>query len=150
MSDDTQPGLGKWPVAVRGIKVAWGDMDAFGHVNNTVYLKWFETGRIAYFEAIGLTAEMRETGQGPILARTSCDFRLPLAYPDSVDVLTTVKKMGNTSFVMGYRVYSHEHKGALAAVGEGIIVLYDYGTQAKVALPDALRTRIKQVEASGG
>src|SRR4051812_27249954 len=52
------------------IPVAWGDMDAFGHVNNTVYFRWFESARIAYFEKIGLNERMKRDKKGPILART--------------------------------------------------------------------------------
>src|SRR5687767_1167703 len=50
------------------IPVQWGDMDAFGHVNNTVYFRWFESARIAYFEKIGLNERMRRDRKGPILA----------------------------------------------------------------------------------
>ncbi len=40
----TSGALGKWPVTVE-LPVQWGDMDAFGHVNNAVYLRWFESRR---------------------------------------------------------------------------------------------------------
>ncbi len=146
MSTDTE--LGGWPVSVRGVPVAWGDMDAFGHVNNTVYLRWFETARIAYFEAIGLTDRMKVSGTGPILARATCDFRLPLAYPDAVDALATVTKLGNTSFIMGYQVRSRRHDGALAAAGEGVIVMYDYAANGSVPLSPELSARIRALEAS--
>ena len=45
--------LGRWPVTLE-IPVQWGEMDAFGHVNNVVYLRWFESVRIAYFERCGV------------------------------------------------------------------------------------------------
>ena len=80
-----------WPVTVR-VPVAWGEMDAFGHVNNVVYFRYFETARIACFERIGYTESMREHQIGPILAHTECRFRLPLEYPDTITAATRVSR----------------------------------------------------------
>ena len=55
--------------------VAWGQMDAFRHLNNTAYFRFFESGRIAYFERLNLLEYMENTGVGPILAATSCSLR---------------------------------------------------------------------------
>ena len=59
--------LGRWPLVVE-IPVVWGDLDAFRHVNNTVFLRWFETARIAYFERIGITSDLERQARAPILA----------------------------------------------------------------------------------
>jgi acyl-CoA thioester hydrolase len=136
----------RWPVAVE-IPVAWGDMDAFSHVNNTVYLRWFETARIAYFERTGVIDRMKREGVGPILARATVDFRLPLRYPDTVRAAARVSRFGTTSFVMNYRVTSAAHEGATAAEGEGVIVLVDYAKGGKVAIDDATRRAIEALEA---
>src|SRR3954462_9780666 len=89
--------LHKWPVTIE-LPVQWGDMDSFGHVNNVVYLRWFESARIAYFERVQMMAEMPRLG--PILARQSIDYRIPLTYPDRVRVSCGVASIGNTSFVL--------------------------------------------------
>ena len=75
--------LSGFPVVLE-IPVAWGDMDAMGHVNNTVFLRWFESARIEYFDRIGWEARAGGSGPGPILAKTSCVFMLPIAHPDTV------------------------------------------------------------------
>ena len=64
--------------------VIWGDMDAFSHVNNTVYFRYFEDARMAFFEKTGVIAHMDSTNIGPILASTQCQFRAPLSYPDHI------------------------------------------------------------------
>ena len=74
MADDP---LAAYPVRI-AVPVAWGEMDAMGHVNNVVYLRYFESVRMVYLERIGLMAHMQEHGVGPILAETRCRFRLPL------------------------------------------------------------------------
>lgn len=136
--------LARWPVSVE-VPVAWGDMDAFGHVNNTVYLRWFESARIAYFERVGLSGRAPQ-GVGPILARATCDYAIPLAYPDAVVVEATVAKLGTTSFTMHYRARSRAHGLQVAAQGEGVVVLVDYARGGKVPLEAALREAIERLE----
>jgi acyl-CoA thioester hydrolase len=130
------------------IPVAWGDMDAFGHVNNTVFHRWFETARIAYFEQIGLLDRMERDRVGPILAKATCDFRLAVRYPDGMRVESTVTALGTSSFVMGYRAHSGR-QGVVAAEGESVIVLFDYSAERKVPLDPGLRGAIERLEAQG-
>lgn len=138
--------MNRWPVTIE-LPVQWGDMDSFGHVNNVVYLRWFESARIAYFERAGILAQMPDVG--PIQARQVIDYRLPLRYPDRVLVSATVTKLGNTSFTMGLRIRSHAHQRAIAAEGEAVIVMIDYRANRKVALSDELRRNVEKLEASG-
>ena len=70
--------LGRWPVAV-DLPVQWGDMDAFQHVNNTVYLRWFETARIAYFERTGLSDRAKRSVA--VLLRKCCRWTAPVCSP---------------------------------------------------------------------
>ncbi|MFN2549572.1 MAG: acyl-CoA thioesterase [Myxococcales bacterium] len=122
-------------------------MDSFNHVNNVVYLRWFESARIAYFERAGILSRMPEIG--PIQARQVIDYRLPLRYPDRLLVSATVTKLGNTSFTMGLRARSHGHDRAIAAEGEAVIVMVDYRSNRKVPLGDALRKNIEDLESTG-
>lgn len=132
-----------WPIAITW-PVAWGDQDAMSHVNNTVYLKWFETARIAYFDALGLTKGMHGTGVGPILATQSIDYKRPVAYPDTVTVQTRITHLGTTSFTMHFRIVS-EALG-LAAEGDGVCVMYDYARATKIAISEELRRAIQKLE----
>lgn len=143
-----EPELGRWPVTIE-LPVAWGEMDAFGHVNNTVYLRWFETARIAYFERTGLLERMEAERVGPIVARVSVDYRKPLRYPDQLRVACTVLRMASTSFVMRQRVVSAALGGEVAAEGETVVVMMDYKTGAKLMLPQNLRAHILALEATG-
>lgn len=132
---------------VTEIPVAWGEMDAFQHVNNIIYFRYFESGRIAYFERAGLMQEMAESGIGPILASASCKFKFPLTYPDRVLVGTRVGEIGTDRFVMYYRIVSTRHD-RVSAEGDGVIVSYDYRMKQKTELPAAVRNRIEAMEAS--
>ncbi|MBV1858565.1 MAG: acyl-CoA thioesterase [Nannocystaceae bacterium] len=124
------------------IPVAWGEMDAFGHVNNVVFLRWFETGRMAFFSEVGVTLRDIGDGCGPILAQTSCTFLKPVSFPDTITVHTSIERIGTKSFVMRYRVESRA-LGETAAQGDGTVVWYDYGKGTSAPVPDDLRARLK-------
>ena len=128
------------------LPVAWGEMDAFQHVNNVTYFRWFESGRIHYLQQVGYLDHMKRTGLGPILASARCRFRAPLAWPDTVTVQTGVEDLGPDRFTMRFRVVSGE-LGVLAAEGDGLMVSYDYGQGCKCPLPAAVRAAILAWEA---
>jgi acyl-CoA thioester hydrolase len=129
-----------YPVTV-AVPVQWGDMDALGHVNNARYFTWFESARIALFERVGLTS-VGQPEVGPILAHTRCDFLAPVTYPAELVAGSRIDRLGNTSFTMGYAVAHAAAPGELVARGEGVVVLIDYTSGAKVRIPDDLRRRL--------
>ncbi|RPH49642.1 MAG: acyl-CoA thioesterase [Desulfobacteraceae bacterium] len=133
-----------YPVVIE-IPVAWGEMDAFSHLNNTVYFRYFESARIAYFEKLDLLELMTQKGIGPILASTSCKFRIPLTYPDTVLSGAKVSKVEKDRFTMNYIVVSTKHQKT-AAEGEGLIVTYNYSENKKVVIPQKLRESIMKIE----
>ena len=110
--------LSIYPVVI-DIPISWGDMDAFQHVNNTVYFKFFESARIAYFETLQFMDIMSTTGVGPILAATKCRFKIPLTYPDQVSVGAKVEAIEQERFIMTYAVISHRHKKNRCNRGRG-------------------------------
>lgn len=133
------------PVELR-IPVLWGHMDAMGHVNNTIYFRYFESARVAYMSQVGLHARQIEDDLiVPILASTRCDFKVPLTYPDEVLARATTTKIGRTSFTQAYEVFSTA-QNAVAAVGEGIIVCVDRRTGKPVEVPPQMRAAIERIE----
>ena len=136
-----------FPVRIE-VKVAWGEMDAFAHVNNANYLRWFESARIAYFEKVSVSIGAKDQSPWvPILARATVDFRRPVTYPDTVTVEASVRSFGTTSFTMVYRATS-QAQGAVVAEGEAVVVLLDPATERKTAIPPELRAAIDALEAA--
>lgn len=136
--------LKDYPVVV-DFPVAWGEMDAFGHVNNVHYFRYFENARIVYAAKLRLHEHKDQTGIGPIMASTQCRFRHPLTYPDTISVGAKITGLAADRFTMQYLVVSHRH-GKVAAEGDAVIVLYDYRKNAKTAMPDGIRARILEIE----
>ena len=144
MDDDLSAALAGFPVHLT-LPVQWGDQDAFRHVNNTVYFRWFESVRIAYWARIGVDALMKTTNVGPILASVSCDYRRQITFPDTVHLGARVVRIGRSSVAMEYRVVS-EAARALAAEGASTVVVFDYSAAHSTPLPDAVRQAIADVE----
>jgi acyl-CoA thioester hydrolase len=141
------PRLDDYPVTV-AISVQWGDMDALGHVNNARYFTWFESARMALFERVGLTSVGTPT-VGPILAHTRCDFLAPVTYPAELVAGSRIDRLGTTSFTMGSGIARAATPGELVARGEGVVVLIDYTSGAKVPIPDDLRSRLAAFAPAG-
>ncbi len=125
--------------------IAWGDMDAFGHVNNTVYFRYFENARIEYFSRIGVLLEDKQLRVGPILASAHCNFRIPLDFPDHIHIGIRSRLLSAKKFSMEFAVFSERH-GAIAAEGDGLIVYYDYAAGKSCEISDAIVGAIKMLE----
>ena len=123
------------------LPVLWSDQDAFGHVNNTVCIRWFESARVTYLEQVGLEDLMTAAQWGPILAQVTCNYRRQLKYPDNVTIGAKVTRIGNSSFTMSHAVWS-EQQQAIAADGDSVVVLFDYQQQKPVRIPDDTRATI--------
>lgn len=126
------------------VPVAWGEQDLFGHVNNIVYFRYFESVRMHYLERIGVLRSHREHGVGVILASTTCDFKKPVEWPQRLRVSTGTSHIGNTSFTMDYRIT--DETGSVVATGTSVQVMYDYNTGAKTPIPPPIRAAIAALQ----
>ncbi len=136
--------LESYPVIIE-IPVAWGEMDAFQHVNNIVYFRYFESGRMAYFERIKFSDMMSNNGVGPILAHTQCRYRKALTYPDTVAVGTRVTTIKEDRFTMEICLVSRKLQ-KISAEGTAELVAFDYRENRKTLLPEEIRKNIEALE----
>lgn len=125
------------------IPVQWGDQDAFRHVNNTVYLRWFESSRVAHCRKLGIWDMLDTNNIGPILAAVHCDYRRPLTYPDTVRIGSRVARVGRTSLTLEHRVVGLA-SNLVAAEGTAVLVLYDYNRSEPCPIPDSIRQVIEE------
>ncbi|MDX1418716.1 MAG: thioesterase family protein [Rubricoccaceae bacterium] len=123
------------------VPVRWGDMDALGHVNNTVFFRYFEQARIdALDRAFG---GAWPEGGGPILAATSATFHRPVRYPATAVVRVHGGPPGRTSFAHFYELTLEEDAETVVATGEARLVWVDADGR-PTPLPDALRATLPQ------
>ena len=133
-----------YPVHV-DIDVAWGDMDAFAHVNNAKYFVYFETARIAYFEKVMTWVDGSPQGVAPILASTGCRFKAPVTYPDQLIAGVRVREIEHDRFTMEFAIHSKK-LNRIVTTGDGVVVAFDYDAGQKAVVPDEWRTRIAGIE----
>lgn len=114
----------------------WGDMDAYGHANNTAYFRFFEEARIVWLASLQLGGPDEPTG--PVIIKTSATFLKELNHPATVEVKTYADKAGNTSLDT-YHLLTDADTGAVYAEGYAKIVWFDRATRSSARLPDTLR-----------
>jgi acyl-CoA thioester hydrolase len=118
--------------------IIWGDMDAFQHINNTVYFRYFENVRIEYFEQAGINQLMLKQKIGPILGATECKYLAPLTFPDKIILATNVSEIREKRFTMQYEIFS-EKMAKVVAIGSGEIIYFDYINNKTCLIPDDIR-----------
>ncbi|MGB3555940.1 MAG: thioesterase family protein [Jannaschia sp.] len=116
-------------------RVRFHELDVLDHVNNATYLSWFETFRIAYLRAYGIS----EYGAGSsrpvlVLKAVGIEYRAPLFLEDVYIVAGRTRAYRNTSWTMEYAVYS---EGKLCATSHAVIVLMEPDLRTRKKLPEA-------------
>ena len=125
------------------IPIRWGDMDAMGHVNNTVYFRYLEQARISWFDEIACTPNPE--GEGPVIVNAHCSFIKQLKYPGEIEVTTLVGPPGRSSFEMYHEIRLVDADGRAAALhseGGAKVVWVNFPAEKSAPLPDDLRRRL--------
>ncbi len=122
------------------IPIRWGDMDAMGHVNNTVYFRYMETSRIDWCRSIGCMPE--QSKQGPVIVNAWCSFIQQLRYPGSVLTRHFVTAVGRSSFDTFITMERDDDPGTVWAEGGARMVWIDFATNQSMPLPQELRDKI--------
>lgn len=120
------------PVGVR-----WGDMDAFGHVNNATFATYVEEARLRWFASLGDAWQQAESG--PVVAAQHINYRLPIAWPAELVVTLATERVGNSSLTLGFRIVDRAHPQRTHADGTTVLVWMDRRSGRSVALPAAVR-----------
>jgi acyl-CoA thioester hydrolase len=131
---------------IERIPIRWGDMDAMGHVNNTVYFRFMEQARISWFDRLVPEAEAWQS-TGIVIANASCNYKRAMTYPGTVEVRLYVGPPGGASVPTFYdlRVDSDPEP---YADGAAVVVFIDMKTQKSKRIPAAIRERLERAEAA--
>ncbi|UJF24164.1 acyl-CoA thioesterase [Suttonella sp. R2A3] len=125
------------------IDIRWGDMDAYGHVNNTIFFRYLESARFKYFEEVCLPAV-----EGPVpmivMVDISCQFKEELRYPAHIVVGSKVSRIGGSSFDVSAEIRQGDK---LCATAKAIMVWIDPKTKKPGRIPERVRQAIENFEA---
>ncbi|MEB0030061.1 thioesterase family protein [Undibacterium sp. RTI2.1] len=126
------------------IPIRWGDMDALGHVNNTVYFRYMEQARLEWLTMLGCLSD--ENGNGPVIINAHCTFKKPLKYPDQVEVCTYIGGAGRSSFETIQEMRSVSDGYTLYAEGGAKVVWVDAQTQKSTVLPESIKEKLTELK----
>ncbi len=127
-------------VHVERIPIRWGDMDAMGHVNNTVYFRFMEQARIGWFDALVPRGEAWKS-TGIVIANATCNFKRPINYPGTVEVKVFSGPPGGSS-VPTYYEMRVDQNDLIYADGEATVVFIDMETQKPARIPAGIREKL--------
>ena len=120
-------------------QVIFRDLDAFGHVNNAVYLTFFEWARASlWFELTGGTSP---SDISFIMARAEIDFKAPIVL-EPIEIAVRIGAMRTTSFDTLYEIRNRNGK-QIAATGRVVVVLFDWKRHEKTPITDDLRDKVR-------
>ncbi|CAG2137682.1 hypothetical protein LMG19282_01378 [Cupriavidus campinensis] len=121
--------------------IRWGDMDAMGHVNNTVYFQYLEQARIEWFRSIGRNGK-DESGQGPVIINAHMTFLKQLRFPGDIELRVYAGQVGRTSFETRIEIRRTDLPDVIWAEGGAKVVWSDYAAEKSVPVPEAIRALI--------
>jgi len=118
------------------VQPRFGDLDALGHVNNTVPSFWFETGRTQVLKIFDPELNVDKKSFPLIMAHIDFDFIDQLFLRSEVEIRTWISRIGNKSFTVSHEAWQ---EGRLCVKGNAIIVHYDFNTEQTTVIPDDKR-----------
>ncbi len=123
------------PVLRTKLQVRYGDLDTLGHVNNAVYLTYFELGRVLFFRKHLKAFDEKKVSF--VIARIEIDFKKSITMDQDVYLETSIESVGNTSFTFAHRIID-EGGPQIYSTGKVIAVSID-GERRPVRVPEELR-----------
>jgi len=126
------------------IPIRWGDMDAMGHVNNTIYFRYLEVTRLEWLFKIGAAVDPHTPGrEGPLIINAFCNFIRQLEFPGDVLARHFVANPGRSSFDTYVTLERTDQPGVVYAEGGSKTVWTDFGAKRSVPLPDWMRKHLE-------
>ncbi|GAB3183284.1 acyl-CoA thioesterase [Hydrogenophaga aquatica] len=122
------------------VPIRWGDMDAMGHVNNTLYFRYMEIARLQWMFESGVPANPQ--GEGPVIVNAFCNFIRQLEFPGEVLVRTYAGEAGRTSFDTYHEMLRTDDPDTVYANGGATVVWVDFPNQKSAPMPQRLRELI--------
>jgi acyl-CoA thioester hydrolase len=144
----------KNPPVVERLAIRYQDLDPYGHVNNAVYLEFFESVRFAYWRAIASLVGIEELEAGAVpgtryvLAETTVRYKAPIFFDDTLHGAASVPTVGNRSYAMVFELRTGEtfEEGALVAEGSAAQVFFDPKTGEVKPRPDWFLPAVAKLE----
>lgn len=122
------------------LRIDWSELDAFGHINNVMIMKYVQAARLNYIEAIGLMHLHRTQNTGFMVAETNCQFKKELHFPGSITIDTKIVFVKNTSFSLEHKMTNDN--GEIVAIAKDVLVVFDFTKKEKCLIPQSISKKM--------
>ncbi len=122
------------------LRIDWSEIDAFGHVNNVMFMKYVQAARLNYVDSIGLMKLHRTQNIGFMVAETNCQFKKELHFPGYINVHTKIAFVKNTSFSLEHTMTNADDE--VVAIAKDVLVVFDFTKKEKCLIPEEIREKI--------
>ncbi len=122
------------------VDVRWGDLDAFNHVNNAVYLDYVQEARLRWM--MSLAPGWYDEDVQPVVVNITNNYRAPVEWPSRVRVDLGVGRVSERSFTLTHRLVDAADADKVHGDGHVVMVWISRRTGQAVPLPDALRAEV--------
>ncbi len=125
------------PLFVASVNVRWRDMDAFNHVNNSVYLTYLEEARLQWLQHLAIVITDHSA---PVLAASNLQYLRPIEWPAALRIELRCARLGNSSITLAHRIIEADDADAVYCEGDVVMVWIDPSAGKSVPLPEAIRS----------
>lgn len=119
------------------VPLRWRDLDAYNHVNNSVFLTFLEEARIQWFDS--LPGPWRSGAGEPVLAAVHINFKRPILYPETLRIRLRTERVGSSSLTIAHQIFAAEDHQCLYADGQSVVVWVSPSEGRPVPLPEHVR-----------
>ena len=123
------------------VPLRWGDMDAMGHINNTLYFRYMEIARMEWVFKVGASTDL--SGEGTVIVNAFCNFLRQLEYPGDVRVTLYVAEPGRSSFETDHTIERTDAPGVVYAEGGARMVWTNCAAKKSALMPDWFRAHLR-------
>ncbi len=129
---------------VTPVQIRFNDVDVLGHVNNTVYFSFYDTGKAYYFEAVqGKKVDWKHVDT--VIANVNCAYIAPIYFGEEIEVLTTCLSVHDKCFKL-LQAIREKNTGQIKSICETVMVSFDPATGHSRSLPDEWRKMLNDYE----
>lgn len=126
------------------VQIRFNDIDILGHVNNTVYLSFYDTGKAYYFNAVK-HGNMDWQKVDTVIANINCTYMSSIVFGEDIEVLTRCTSMSEKSFVL-LQVLRERNTHVVKSVCETVMVCYDPAKHESMPMPEQWRRDLQEYE----
>lgn len=126
------------------VPTRWGDADMLGHINNVIFVRYLESGRLDYLDRVLGLKFKQPLGQGILIADMQVSYLSQVHHPTNLVVATRVSRVGNTSFDVLAKIY--DEQGDVVVSSKAVCVWYNFALNQKQSVPLAAREAVFDLE----